>query len=166
MTKDLINGIATFIILCLVQSLVLNHIHIFGFATPLLYIYMVVQFRRNYPKWGILLWCFLLGMVIDTFSNTPGVTSASLLVTGAIQPYFFNMFLQQDSAEDLRPSIASMGFAKYLFFILVLVLLHCILFFTLETFNFFNWTQWLKCIGGSTVLTIVLILTIESVRNK
>ena len=166
MTKDLINGIATFIILCLVQSLVLNHIHIFGFATPLLYIYMVVQFRRNYPKWGILLWCFLLGMVIDTFSNTPGVTSASLLVTGAIQPYFFNMFLQQDSAEDLRPSTASMGFAKYLFFILVLVLLHCILFFTLETFNFFNWTQWLKCIGGSTVLTIVLILTIESVRNK
>ena len=166
MTKDLINGIATFIILCLVQSLVLNHIHIFGFATPLLYIYMVVQFRRNYPKWGILLWCFLLGMVIDTFSNTPGVTSASLLVTGAIQPYFFNMFLQQDCAEDLRPSIASMGFAKYLFFILVLVLLHCILFFTLETFNFFNWTQWLKCIGGSTVLTIVLILTIESVRNK
>ena len=166
MTKDLINGIATFIILCLVQSLVLNHIHIFGFATPLLYIYMVVQFRRNYPKWGILLWCFLLGMVIDTFSNTPGVTSASLLVTGAIQPYFFNMFLQQDSAEDIRPAVATLGFAKYLFYISVLIFIHCLLFFTLETFNFFNLLQWIKCIGGSTLLTIILILTIESVRNK
>ena len=74
MTTDVINRIVGFVVLCLVQALVLNHIHIFGFATPLLYVYMVLQFRRNYPKWGILLWSFLLGMVIDTFSNTPGVS--------------------------------------------------------------------------------------------
>lgn len=166
MTTDVINRIVAFVVLCLVQALVLNHIHIFGFATPLLYIYMVLQFRRNYPKWGILLWSFLLGVVIDTFSNTPGVSSASLLVVGAIQPYFFELFLQQDSAEDLRPSVESLGFAKYLFYIFVLVMLYCVLFFTIETFNFFNWQQWLGCIGGSTMLTIILILTIETVRKK
>ncbi|MGM9697755.1 MAG: rod shape-determining protein MreD [Prevotella sp.] len=166
MTTNIINRIVTFVVLCLVQSLVLNHIHIFGFATPLLYTYMVLEFQRNYPKWAILLWCFMLGIVIDTFSNTPGVTSASLLIIGAIQPYFFEMFLQRDSAEDLSPSITTLGISKYIFYATTLVLLHCLVFFTLETFNFFNWLQWLKCVCGSTVITVILVITIESVRKK
>ena len=166
MTTDVINRIVGFVVLCLVQALVLNHIHIFGFATPLLYVYMVLQFRRNYPKRGILLWCFLLGMVIDTFSNTPGVSSASLLVVAAIQPYFLELFLQRDSAEDFRPSAKSLGIAKYIFYLFVLLVLYSTVFFTLESFNFFNWQQWLKCIFGSTVITISLILTIETARKK
>ena len=165
MTTNFLKRLATFVTLCLVQSLVLNNIHVFGCATPLLYVYFVLQFRRNYPKWAILLWCFCLGVAIDTFSNTPGVTSASLVVIGAIQPYYFEMFLPHEAADDLKPSVRNMGFVKFLFYSFVMTLLFCSLFFTLETFNFFNWVQWLECVGGSVVLTIVLILTIESVRK-
>ena len=42
MTSDIISRTGMVIVLCLIQSLVLNNIHIFGIATPLLYIYMVV----------------------------------------------------------------------------------------------------------------------------
>ena len=166
MTTDVIHKIVAFVVLCLVQSLVLNHIHIFGFATPLLYTYMVVDFRRNYPKWAMLLWSFALGLVIDSFANTPGISSASLLVVAAIQPYFLELFLQRDSAEDFRPSAKSLGIAKYIFYLFVLLVLYSTVFFTLESFNFFNWQQWLKCIIGSTVITIILILTIETARKK
>ena len=103
MGVDLLKGISIFVILLLLQVLIFNHIHLFGFATPLLYVYSMLLFRRNFPKWGI-------------------------LVCG-------------------------------------LVFLYCLIFFSLEAFNFFNWLQWLKCVGGSTVLTLILLMTIENVRR-
>lgn len=166
MTIDLAKRTGIFIAMCLMQALVLNRIHLFGCATPLLYVYFALIFPRNYPRWAILVWCFLLGLSIDTFSNTPGVASASLTLIGAVQPYFLNLFIPRDAAEDMSPSAAGLGPLKFSFYSATLILLYCLLFFTLETFNFFNWLQWLECIAGSTVLTAILVLTIESVRKK
>ncbi len=39
-----------FVVLLLVQGLVLNHIHLFDCATPLIYIILVLHFRRNQSK--------------------------------------------------------------------------------------------------------------------
>ncbi len=41
MSIDLVKGLATFVVLVLVQGLVFNHIHLFNCATPLLYIIMI-----------------------------------------------------------------------------------------------------------------------------
>lgn len=166
MTIDLGKRIVAFVVLCLVQALVLNRIHLFDCATPLLYVYMIIIFPHDYPKWGILLWSFMLGISIDTFSNTPGVASASLTLVGAVQPYFFRLFIQRDAPDDIAPSVKSIGVAKFTFYATVLVLLYCLLFFTLETFSFFNWLRWLQCVGGSTAITVILILTLESVRKQ
>ena len=56
------------------------------------------MFNRNFPKWGILLWCFALGLCVDIFSNTPGVAAAAMTLTAAIQPYVLNLFTQRDTA--------------------------------------------------------------------
>ena len=78
MSIDLVKRLATFVVLVLVQGLVFNHIHLFNCATPLLYIIMVLHFRRNHPKWAVLLWCFMMGLCVDVFANTPGVAAASM----------------------------------------------------------------------------------------
>lgn len=160
--KRLLGAVA----LCLVQALVFNRIHLFGYATPLLYVYMMLTFPHDYPRWGIMLWGFLLGLTVDAFSNTPGVASASLTLVGAIQPYFFGLFVQRDAPEDIAPSVGTIGGAKFTFYATVLVLVYCLCFFSLEMFSFFHWKHWLQCIGGSTLLTLIFILTIESVRKK
>ena len=62
MTEDLLRRLAMFVVLCLAQVLIVNHIHLFGVAIPLLYIYFVITFRRGTPKWMILLWGFFMGL--------------------------------------------------------------------------------------------------------
>lgn len=166
MSIDILRQVGFFAILCIVQVLVLNHIHLFNCATPLLYIYMVLVFPLNYPKWAVLLWSFVLGLTVDTFTNTPGMAAASLTFVAAIQPYYFRLFVPRDAAEDLRPSFRNIGITKFTFYVTTLTLLFCLLFFTLESFSFFNLLQWVWCVVGSTVLTTVLVLTIESVRRK
>lgn len=153
-------------VLCLVQALVLNHVHLFGCATPLLYIYVIVLFPRSMSKWAVLLWSFAIGLVVDTFSNTPGVAAASLTAIGFIQAGFFKLFVQHEIPQDAQPSPKLIGPGRFFFYVFILVLVYCILFYALETFHFFNWHYWLARVAGSTILTVILIFTLETVRSK
>lgn len=166
MKLEVLRQLFTFIILCLVQVLVLNHVNLFGCATPLLYVYFIMMFRRDYPRWAVLLWSFSIGLCIDAFSNTPGVAASAATLLGLLQPYLLGMFVQRDSPDDMQPSMKTLGVARYVYYTLIGVLIFNIFFFTVESFNFFNWLQWAKNIGGSTALTALLIVVIENVRRK
>jgi len=166
MSTDFLKRLGLFFVFLLSQAVMLGRIHLFNCATPLFYVYFVTMFPRNYPKWGILVWSFLLGLMVDIFYNTPGLAAASLTLIGAIQPYYFKLFVSHDAAEDLRPSLSSIGSLKYTNYIVVLVLLYSLVFHTLEMFSFFNWLHWLMCVVGSTIVTLALIFTFEVANRK
>ncbi|MBQ2127784.1 MAG: rod shape-determining protein MreD [Prevotella sp.] len=166
MTLDSLKRLLIFVVLCLAQVLVLNRIHLFGYATLLLYVYFVLLFPRNYPKWAILLWCFALGLVNDTFSNTPGVACASLTLLGVIQPYFLELFVPRDASADFNATLRSLSWGKYLAYAVPMVLFYSLVFFAIEAFNFFNWQQWLISSGATTLLTVVFILTFEYIKSS
>ena len=48
----------------------------------------------------------------------------------------------------------------------ILTLIYCLLFFILEAFNFFDWQLWILRAVCSAVLTLLLMLAIESVRSR
>ena len=166
MSIQLFRQLGWFVVLVLVQVLVLNHIHLFGIAVPLLYIYFPITLRRNTPHWAALLWCFTLGLTIDVFSNTPGLAAGSLTLIGLLQPFWLELFVPRDSVEDMEVSAVTIGWGKYIVYASVLTVLFCLVFFALEAFNFFNWLRWLEYAGASTALTMVLIVAIESVRGR
>ncbi len=165
MSIDFLKRLSWFGAFLLAQVLVLGQIHLFHYATPLLYVYFVTQFPRNHAKWAILLWSFVMGLLVDTFFNTPGVAAASLTLIGAIQPYYFELFVPRDSAEDLMPSLRNISPTKYAYYIVPLVSLYCMLFFSLEMFTFFNWLQWLLCVVSSALVTLLLIFTFEVAKK-
>lgn len=158
-------GILLFVTLLLVQILVFNHIHLFNCATPIIYIYIALRFKRDFPRWGMLLACFLMGLSVDIFSNTAGMATISMTFIGFVRPYLLLPFLNRDSADDLSPDMNTLGTAKFVYFTAITTLLYCILFFTIESFSFANWQQWADCVGGSFALTTVLILVIENARK-
>ena len=166
MNLNTVRNIIFFVILLVVQALVLNHIHLFGYATPLLYVYFPLTLRTGTPRWAVLLWCFAMGLAVDIFSSTPGVASASMTLVGLIQPYVLTLFAPRDSGDDLRPSPVTLGVSKYVNYTIICVLIYSLAFFSLEAFNLYNWTQWALCTVSSAELTIVLILVIENLRRK
>lgn len=166
MSLKFIRNIFSFIILLLVQALVLNHIRLFECATPLLYVCFVLPTPHDQPRWATLLWCFALGLCVDVFSNTPGVAAASMTLIGLLQPYLLILFLPRDSPDDLVPSFGTLGMGKYIAYTAIIVFVYCLAFFTLEAFNFYNIVQWAACVGGSAVLTMLLILVIENLGKR
>ena len=165
MLIDEIRRFLIFIAFVVAQALLLNRIQLFHCATPLLYVYFAIIIPRCYPKWSSLLWCFAMGLCIDMFANTPGVASASMTFAAALQPYLLELFLPREPEEKIKSSAAALGFSKFATMSTIIVLLFCLVFFSLEAFSFTDWQQWLLSVGGSTLLTLILILTLESLRK-
>lgn len=162
---DVLKRLLLIFLFAMAHVLVLHRIHVFHFATPLLYVYFVLLFPRNYPRWSMLLWCFLMGLVIDMFSNTPGVASASMTLAGVLQPVFLALFLPRDAEENMPVSAAMLGIGKYIVLVLALTFIFCLVYFTLESFSFFDWAYWIESVFGTTLLTSSLILAFEGFRK-
>ena len=162
----LVDRLVMFVVLLVVQVLVLNHVWLLNVATPLLYVYFAITFPRNSEKGEVLVWCFLLGLLIDIFSNTPGLAASALTLIGMIQVYLVELFIPRDSAENIEVSAATLGWGKFTTLSGILTLIYCLLFFILEAFNFFDWQLWILRAVFSTVLTLLLMLAIESVRSR
>ena len=166
MTIDIIRRLFVCIIACLLQVVVFNRICLFGVATPLMVVYFIIALPRNYPRWGALLWGFFLGLAVDMFCNTPGVTAAALTIVGMVQPYLIELFLPRDAEPDIKSSARSLGVWHFLSLAGILVVIFCLVFFVLEAFTFAAWLWCLECAGASALLTIALIMAFETVRKS
>ena len=166
MKLELVWHILLFVLLLLVQALICNQICLFDCVTPMVYVYLAITFRVNYPRWGVLAWCFVMGLCVDMCSNTPGVGAASMTLVGLVQPYLLELLMPRDSQENFLPTMKTLGTSKYIWYAVILVFIHCLTFYTLEAFNLFHWLQWLGCVFGSTALTVLLILSIERLRTS
>ena len=165
MAIDTFRRLGVFVVLVLAQALVLNRIQLFNCATPLLCVYFVIILPRNYPRWATLLWSFFMGLSVDMFANTPGVGAASLTLIGFIQPMLLELFLPREPEENICSSASALGFWRFAGLAAVLVAVFCLVFFALEQFSLSGWLFWLQCAGGSFLFTILLVLTLESLRT-
>lgn len=69
-----------FIGLVLLQVLVLNHMHINGYATPFFFIYFILKYNSGVSRNVLMIWAFLLGLTVDILGNTPGMNAAAATV--------------------------------------------------------------------------------------
>ena len=166
MTIDFLRRLFVCIIVCLLQALVFDRIWLFDVATPLMIVYFIITLPRGYPRWGALLLSFFLGLAVDMFRNTPGVTAAALTIVGMIQPYLIELFLPRDAEPDIKSSARSLGVWHFLSLAAILVAIFCLVYFALEIFTFDAWLYCLQCAGASALLTIILIMAFEAVRKK
>ena len=162
----LVSRLVMFVVLLLVQVLVLNHVWLFNVATPLMVVYFIIALPRGYPRWGALLWSFFIGLAVDMFRNTPGVTAAALTIVGMVQPNLIELFLPRDAEPDIKASARTLGVWHFLSLATILVVIFCLVFFALEAFTFAAWLYCLQCAGASALLTLNLIMAFETVRRK
>lgn len=167
MLQTLLSRIGWFLLLLFLQVLVFNHIHIFGYATPMPYVYFLLLLPSSTPRWAYVFTGFLLGMSIDIFSNTPGMAAASMCLSGLLVPPLVSFFSPADREnETFIPSVRSMEWSGFLRLAICSVVINTIAFFCIEYFSFHNWNALLINICGSSVLTFLFIAAMELLRNS
>lgn len=154
-----------FAALALVQVLVLNNIHIAGYATPFIYIYLILKMSSGTSRNELMLWGFFLGLVVDVFSDTPGMNAASAVFIAFLRPYFLRLFTQRDSTDEFVPAIKTIGTFSFIKYVIVCVLFHHAALLMIESFSLFDLNTLLIKIGTSTLLTVLCIMGIEGLKK-
>ncbi len=155
-----------FIGLVLLQVLVLNHMHINGYATPFFFIYFILKYNSGVSRNVLMIWAFLLGLTVDILGNTPGMNAAAATVLAFMREPVLRLVTLRDSVEDFEPGIKSMGFSPFFRYILLCTFLFCTILLVIDTFSFFNLPVLLLKILTDASITIICILCAEAIRRK
>ena len=154
-----------FVILILVQVFILNKIHLFGYATPMLYVWFILTLEAGAGRNKVMLWAFVMGLVIDIFSNTFGIHAAAATLLAFVRPSLIRLFFIRNDGEPFIPGIRTMGTGAFRGYALIGIALHHCVVFGLEYFSFAHLLQLGISIAASTVLTLLFVMAVERITR-
>lgn len=105
MNKSIFQTLALFVLLAIVQVLVCNNISILNFATPFVFIYVIVRLPLTLHRNWVMIIGFLAGLIIDIFGDTAGMNALACTILGAVRETVVKLYVtHDDEIADPVPS--------------------------------------------------------------
>lgn len=167
MNNIAVTNILRFLVLLIVQVLICNNINFLGFINPYIYIVFIFLFPIRENRLILLLVSFLLGMLVDMFSDSGGVHAAAAVCLAYARPVLlkssFGMLYEHQTIKFSNTEIGSL-----ITYITFGTILHHFVLFSLEIFNISNILLILKKTLFSSIFTILLsvLIIILFSRNR
>lgn len=166
MSKTTLQFLLLGLILVLAQVIVFNHICLFNVAVPMVFIYLIFRLPITLSLNWTLTVSFFLGLIVDIFSDTYGMNAVACTVVAMLKRPVLRLYVPRE--EDLtcpEPSMLSLGVAVYMKYLLTMTVIYCTLIFIIEAFTFFNPLQLVLRIVFSTILSMIIMLGIDSLMT-
>lgn len=162
MNKNLITSVILFIIMVFLQ-IICNRICLFNIAVPFVFIYFILRLPMTLSANWVMSFSFLIGFVIDIFSNTYGMNAFACTILGALRKTVFTLFYpREDEMLNPVPSIRTLGIANYVKYLSTLTLIFCSIIYLVQMFTFYNFGLTFLRIIGSTILTSIILFGFDS----
>lgn len=159
MTKETLNLAASFVILVLAQALIFSHIDFMGYINPYIYILFIILFPANNNRTLFVFLAFLLGLVVDVFSDSGGVHAAACVTLAYIRPVFLKFSF--GTIYDYQSiKFSQTDFSSKLTYFSALIFIHHLIMYSLEIFNISKIVLILQKTLFSGIFTIILCLIV------
>lgn len=162
----ILKKIRTLLLLVFLQVLVCNRINLFGYATPLLYVSFIIGFGSDVTANMKMVWAFVLGLLIDIFSATPGLNAAAAVFLAYAQPWIMSLFISTDRRESVTPDRDTLGNLPFVGYLTICVLCHHMVYFLLKCIPVGDWNMYLFKVLASSLMTAVILVTVCFSRPK
>jgi rod shape-determining protein MreD len=159
MNSTLLVNIFRFVLLLAVQIIIFNNMNFLGYISPFPYILFIILYPVNGNKSGLLIASFLLGLIMDMFSNSGGIHTTACLVLAYFRPFIFK-FSFGLSYEYQTIKLNDVLTPERFSFILLSLVIHHLILFTLEAFQFSFILDVLLRTLLSTVFTLLICIII------
>lgn len=152
--------ILLFVTLSLLQIFLLNNLVAGSFLCPLIYVAFIILMRLDAMP-ILMLGCSLaMGILMDVTMGMAGINTIATLLIGFLRPTLIHMVsTREELREDGIPSPERMGANLFWSYLVVMVLLHHTVFFTLEALSWGHlWRTILRILlsSGTTLLLVWL----------
>jgi hypothetical protein len=125
-----------FVFLVIVQVLILNQVQFGGYINPYMYVLFIILLPVTAPPWLVIPASFLIGIVIDVFSNSMGIHAAASVFAGYLRPVVIRFISSHDEEYNEYPGLMQNKFSWFLLYTSIIVFIHHTVLFFLEVFSF------------------------------
>ncbi len=163
-----IKNILRFCIIVMLQVLILNKITLrwwsepngFPIFIPYVYPLFILLLPFEAPVWALLFLGFLTGVTVDSFMNTAGMHAFATVLIAYLRTNVLNALLPRNLSEyaGQNPSIKNMGWMPFLVYSLFLILLHHLMYFSIELWSVSNIGFLLLKVAASSVTSMLFII--------
>ncbi|CAH0334622.1 hypothetical protein FVB9288_00214 [Flavobacterium sp. CECT 9288] len=159
MNSTLLVNILRFILLLALQIVVFNNMNLLDYVSPFPYILFIILYPVNGNKSALLASSFLLGIIMDLFSNSGGTHATACIILAYLRPTLFK-FAFGLSYEYQTIKLNEVLTPQRFTFILLSVVIHHFTLFLLEAFQLSFIVDTLLTVLLSTTFTIIICIII------
>ena len=165
MTNLLSRHTIRFVVLLLLQVLLLSHVNFMGYINPYPYILFVILFPIKNNRMVFILLSFLLGLFVDMFLDSGGIHAAATVTIAFLRPAALK-FCFGAVYEHQTIKFHTIDFGQRFRYISIITIIHHLILFLLEIFNFSKILLVLKSTLFSSIFTIILCLLITIIFSN
>ena len=168
MNSDFIRRIVIYaVLLVILQIPMLRNWTVYGVAFPFPYIGLIILLPQFVSRSWHMVLAFFLGLIVDVFSNTPGMHAAASVFIAYRKHAWLGVSADQ-LYVDFDISVQSLGLARFVIFCMPLILVHHIMLFVLENEGFgdFIWTLNKAFWSSLLSFSIMLLTALAAIRTK
>lgn len=161
LTNNVVLTAARFVLLVLAQALIFNNLGFLGYINPMIYVLFVYWYPISKNRSLFLILCFALGFMVDLFSDSLALHSASILTVAFLRPLLMR-FCFGANFEFQGFTYKNTTLIQRISYLALLVFIHHTLFYTLEIFSFSHFLLILKKIISVGFVSLFICLLISS----
>ena len=150
-------NITRFILLVLVQVWIFNNLNLLGYINPMVYVLFLYWYPLRQNRSVFLLVSFALGFVIDIFSDTMAIHAISTMTMAYIRPLLLR-FCYGNNYEFQGFSYTNTTRLQRITFMILLIVIHHLIFFSLEILSFYHFVLILKKVLFTSGISLLLCL--------
>jgi len=161
MNNTLIINMLRFVLLVITQVLIFNNLNFLGFINPFVYVVFFYWYPIKVNRAIFMLTAFLLGLVIDIFSDTLALNALASVTIAYARPaimrfcfgvnYDFQSFSFKNTTKVQRIT-----------FLALLVLIHHLIFFSFEILSIAHFLLILKKVFATGIVTLIFCVLFSS----
>ena len=148
------------ILFLLVQLPLIHRITLFDKAFGFFYVGFLLLLPRILSRSYLMVIGFFTGLLVDVFTNTPGIHASSSVFILFIRNFWLNA-VNDDTQEITNLNVASLKKSGFLYFTFPLVFVHHFLIFVIENGGFHLFGMVFSKIFFSTVFSTAIIFVIN-----
>lgn len=150
------------ILLLLVQLPLLHRITLFDRAFGFFYIGFLLLLPRGLSRSYLMIIGFFTGLLVDVFTDTPGIHASAAVFTLFIRNFWLNI-VNDDTQELTNLNISTLKLTGFIYFIFPLVFVHHFLIFVIENGGFHLFGMVLSKVFFSAIFSSLIIFVINFV---
>ncbi len=163
---DWTKQIGRYIVVMLLQVLLFNQLQLWDVCHPYIYILCLLMMPITIPHWLSMVLGAVAGLVMDVFCNSLGIHMAACVLLMYIRPYLIGAIVNDKDRLNEQISTQAIGLGAMFEYTIIMVLLHHLAVFTMAAWSWKHIGFVLFETLVSSIVTILVIMGYNSMRDK